>query len=468
LAIDSKGLFLIASGGKTYTYSVSIDPVTGSISSNNRSSAFSDYTTSAIGKCVIDDSGLFVWVANNFSSTQTNLSVHHIENFNIGVGRVQGRLYVGNVSSIYSSHLSGLTFNNNYYSFEPGSSTADANGNSVGAIGLLAYGATTGNQVWLSAARKVGLFVTDNAADPSGNYVGINNSSPISTLEVSGNWKLGTIENPSAQSGSNYWGGLGGGMNAGNNIYSMYFRDRTDAYWNTAYIEANDLHLRTNSYTTSTAVTAGSFIVGMKYQVASVGSISDWSTFGGPNPATVGTIFTATGVGSGTGTAYDIRQGGATTKMIITNAGNVGIGTNNPTVKLHVADNVGNTGAIQAILENTSTNGTAVLTVKTAGASMYSGLALAGGGTYIFFNNEANNTENARISAAGSNGLWFSTGSSATERMRITSSGNVGIGTSSPNVKLHLYESAETANFLRLENSLGSTYLGTMRTVRLN
>lgn len=50
-----------------------------------------------------------------------------------------------------------------------------------------------------------------------------------------------------------------------------------------------------------------SFIVGQAYSVASVGT-TDWAAVGAGTNVTVGDIFTATAVGSGSGTAYPVGQ----------------------------------------------------------------------------------------------------------------------------------------------------------------
>jgi hypothetical protein len=52
----------------------------------------------------------------------------------------------------------------------------------------------------------------------------------------------------------------------------------------------------------ATTVSAGSFVVGTIYRIKSVGT-TVWTGIGAPLGATAGTVFTATGVGSGTGTA---------------------------------------------------------------------------------------------------------------------------------------------------------------------
>jgi hypothetical protein len=54
---------------------------------------------------------------------------------------------------------------------------------------------------------------------------------------------------------------------------------------------------------------AGSFIVGQAYQVASVGTTTDWNAVGhADGNVAVGDIFTAVAVGSGDGTAYPVGQ----------------------------------------------------------------------------------------------------------------------------------------------------------------
>jgi hypothetical protein len=55
------------------------------------------------------------------------------------------------------------------------------------------------------------------------------------------------------------------------------------------------------------SVNAGSFTAGFSYQITSLGD-TDWTAIGSPAIPTVGTVFTATGVGSGTGTASDAGQ----------------------------------------------------------------------------------------------------------------------------------------------------------------
>jgi hypothetical protein len=58
---------------------------------------------------------------------------------------------------------------------------------------------------------------------------------------------------------------------------------------------------------TASQISAGSFIVGQAYQIVDP-SDTPWNAIGGEATAVAGDIFTATGVGSGSGTAYAVGQ----------------------------------------------------------------------------------------------------------------------------------------------------------------
>ena len=79
--------------------------------------------------------------------------------------------------------------------------------------------------------------------DVTNNRVGINRSNPNVGFEVANSsWRLATYSGAGA-----YDGGLGGGFNPNNSTYSMYCRDRTDSYWNTLWIEANTILLKSGN-----------------------------------------------------------------------------------------------------------------------------------------------------------------------------------------------------------------------------
>ena len=71
----------------------------------------------------------------------------------------------------------------------------------------------------------------------------------------------------------------------------------------------------------SDAVAAGSFVVGQKYEIKTVGAgvATDFTLIGSANN-TIGTVFTATGVGAGDGTAADVITKSDTTTHTITNS----------------------------------------------------------------------------------------------------------------------------------------------------
>jgi len=98
-----------------------------------------------------------------------------------------------------------------------------------------------------------------------------------------------------------------------------------------------------------------------------------------------------------------------TEKMRIDASGNVGIGTTGPDAKLHVNAGTSNTVALFE-----STDATSKIFIK---------------------DNSTSNDYSVGIGAEG-NDLTFHAASGGTERMRIISTGNVGIGTTSPGAKL--------------------------------
>ncbi len=122
----------------------------------------------------------------------------------------------------------------------------------------------------------------------------------------------------------------------------------------------------------------------------------------------------------------------ATERMRITSGGNVGIGTTNPTEKLHVA-------GVAQILDDGS-RGRITFQISSTQNDLYS--------TTTAFDDY----RNLRLS---SNELILSSGGT-TERMRITSAGNVGIGTTSPNSILSIGSTDSTAV---LTSGGGNTHL---------
>ena len=145
------------------------------------------------------------------------------------------------------------------------------------------------------------------------------------------------------------------------------------------------------------------------------------------NPSYTGTLTGGTGVVNiGSGQVYKDASG------------NVGIGTSSPTERL--------------VVVNASTTAEMQLRGGTTAAN-YSQIGLYGGSTR---NAEvSSNSAFLTLDHQNSGVINFRTGGS--ERMRIDSSGNVGVGTSSPTVKLDLYDSAGDAAIRIKSNGTNST-----------
>jgi hypothetical protein len=116
-----------------------------------------------------------------------------------------------------------------------------------------------------------------------------------------------------------------------------------------------------------------------------------------------------------------------TAGLAVNNSGNVGIGTNSPTTKLHLAD----AGSVQLLInadtdDVTETDVPSIL-FRQDGATDKFRIG-SEGVTGTAFTNSQNNTP--YLASLGAFGLQFAT--NGTARMIIDSSGNVGIGTTSP------------------------------------
>lgn len=112
-----------------------------------------------------------------------------------------------------------------------------------------------------------------------------------------------------------------------------------------------------------------------------------------------------------------------------TSGGNVGIGTANPTTKLHVSGSAGGgSGYLVATIENTSSGGRAELSLDTDDGAFAGFVAMAGSAT----NNDARQFDiGTRL---GGIGFW----SNNLQNMTLTKSGRLGVATTNPTAALQI------------------------------
>ncbi len=162
-------------------------------------------------------------------------------------------------------------------------------------------------------------------------------------------------------------------------------------------------------------------------------------------------------------------------RMTILNGGNVGIGTTNPTGKLHLDVGTGYTQSL--VLDLSSENANPAFRYSSINFNVYTtgliGQFFATGGSYVnaSVNIPANsiglfaeaNAGTLVLGAGGASGdMRFNTGGYglANERMRILSNGNVGIGTTTPNNILTIHSDTTPALGITTNDGTSGWVLG--------
>ncbi|MBT4504681.1 MAG: hypothetical protein HOC74_43555, partial [Gemmatimonadetes bacterium] len=155
-----------------------------------------------------------------------------------------------------------------------------------------------------------------------------------------------------------------------------------------------------------------------------------------------------------TGSALNTDTG--TSRMEITAAGNVGIGTASPAAKLDINGDIGFPGNSNVVIGRTAAQ-TPTPTPLTIRSNIANTGASPNSGAHIILHSGFNaggsygqieyNTQSAGAAGADAGDHIFSTGGTTlTERMRIDFAGNVGIGTASPTSMLHIADNTTPAD----------------------
>ena len=165
----------------------------------------------------------------------------------------------------------------------------------------------------------------------------------------------------------------------------------------------------------------------------------------------------------------------ATEKMRIDEAGNLGIGEDNPSAKLHVVS-----AGLGSTINNTTTQ--AIFQASTTNASnLYiQDYRTAAGNDWTFAGKRIQEKIDStwmgyvQFNGSGNNGgISFGTGTSTTqssvaERMRINSSGKVGIGTTNPTYELDVVGNIGLDQYLYHNNDADTSIRFTTNTIGLN
>jgi len=370
------------------------------------------FNSTGITNSIIFNSGSTVGVNNPTPSYLLDLSASTSSDtlvmFDAG-NRIRNGNNLSNSRFVSSSDTTEKTSSFNL--FDNNSAEFLSNTNNTASIYLERSG-TTYNPVTTNAKRN-DLVVAQNfngksihfATVPTGNnngvgrtirmtiapngYVGIGTTTPTRELQTKGNFSIGT-------------GGSGGGIYGALNWVAS-----------------------TNTFTfTNNAGDRGLYI----------------KTNGGVINGSVGAAVIAGVVGSGIILSGDYTIGEASqNQLVLASAGNVGIGTNSPSYKLHLKNGVAtNSSAFAGTLLAIESSGNTYCSVLSPDASA-SGIAFGSDSNRsAAFMNWGYSLNRLAITTNNTNSfITLSTGNQ-TEVMRLTSTGTVGIGITSPSHSLHV------------------------------
>ena len=320
-------------------------------------------------------------------------------------------------------------------------------------LGANRVGANFGSDFFISLSDSTDGTNQERFRITEAGNVGIGTTGPGAKLEVlnaspsdvfSGQLKLTGSETTGA---INTGGALAftGGNGVGNSTWA-YIRgmkanstiSNNDSYLSFATRKAGAVPTERMRIDSSGNVGIGTTSPASKLEIG--GATGSYSSGIGFAPTGTGARIYRTFIGGDGSFRFDDGTAGVT-RLMISSAGNVGIGTTSPATKLDVKITTSNRTTLEPVL-SVSANGNGPYTgfgpKISFSSNIYYGAATG---------NPAGIIETAYIGAvmgsdyANDSDLVFATRQNATnvdEKMRITSSGNVGIGTISPSAKLDI------------------------------
>ena len=308
----------------------------------------------------------------------------------------------GNVGIGMTTPGDKLEVNGNVYANAFNSIGTISRYNSTG--GLAMYGLSGNPYAVIQAYSNVAGAGKYLSLNPNGGNVGIGTTSPAYKLDVNGNvsatvYNAGAVVLSTRASKADLYGYSGPTLSYYNG--TAIVPALTVDYGNVGIgTTTPGAKLDISSTTSVSAAGQDALRVGGLISYSTIGSGPNLTFYRQDNNANLASIRGYTFGSLQTGLAFDTGYAALTTKMVIDNTGNVGIGTASPAVKLAVYDS--STPKIH--LQNTS-----------SGTLISDGFQLALSGTNGYLWNYENGS------------MLF--GTNATERMRIAASGNVLINT---------------------------------------
>jgi len=360
-------------------------------------------------------------------------------NLGVGTSTIIGKLQVNSTSAPYYGPATSSATANGIFIL--GNTTADV-------VNTFGVDATTTAYAWIQPRKTGTATYYSLALNPNGGNVGIGTTAPGALLEISSSTAASLLNVKGA--GGNGLLFVSGSGNVGIGTTSP----------------VDKLHIIGN--TTLVASDATSLGSGTKIRFYRVAD--------GWEPAQIEQIWTGTTLqGVLAFKTNTDTLGTLTTKMVINNNGNVGIGTTSPNDKLHVS------GSITAGT-NTSTFGTTILQgYYTAGSLTVLGTEQSSGGpvlgyavtpstssTAAFLSSTTITIPRSAYTQDGGTHRWYIGASqtaaigsavSLSEVMRINSSGNIGIGTTVPTGRLNIASTSQTTKAI-IQSVSAATGLG--------